>query len=138
MDPEASDSNTLRIFHHATGCQLGKVIMHVRYDSAEKYELLKISSTTLTDGEKDPAWNSGKAQFSGNPGDPAWNGVDMDTSSASEWFDPEAYDPSVCFCLYNVLVTVVRGSITYRVGIGKIHIHAFDEVAVRDQLVRLG
>ncbi|KAK0640535.1 hypothetical protein DIS24_g9276 [Lasiodiplodia hormozganensis] len=137
-DPKSSGSNSLRIFHHTTGSQLGKVNMHMRYDPTQEYEFLKISSTTLAEGEKDPAWRGAKAQFSGIPGSPARNLLNMDTSSASEWFDPAAYDPTVCFCLYNVLVTVTRGEITYRVGIGKIHIHAFDEVAVRDQLVRLG
>lgn len=136
--PEPSSSNTLRILHRKTGRQLGKVIMHMRYDPKEEYEYLKISSTTLTDGDKDPAWRDAKARFEGTPGGPALIRLNVDTSSASEWFDPEAYDPTVCFCLYNVLVTVMRGGVTYRVGIGKIHIHAFDEVAVRDQLVRLG
>lgn len=118
-DPGSSGSHVLRIFHRETGSQLGKVFMHVGYDPKEDYKLLKISSTTLTHGDKDPAWRMATAQFSGTPGEPPRNRLNMDISSASEWFDPAAYDPTICFCLYNVLMVVVEGGITYRVELGR-------------------
>jgi hypothetical protein len=57
---------------------------------------------------------------------PAWKGV----------FDRQKYDPLKFWPLYNVLLVVREGGLAFRVGIGQIHINAFDPIATR-KLIRL-
>jgi hypothetical protein len=99
--------------------------------------LLIISQTTLKEGREDPAWDAGHAAYNGKPGSQAINAANMDITGAGEWFDPKEYDPSLCWCLYNVLLLeiVSAGQLSNkysRIGIGKLHILALVEVAEED------
>jgi hypothetical protein len=57
----------------------------------------------------------------------------MDISTFKGLFNTEVYDPKICWCFYNGLVVEDGRNFTSRIGIGKIHIHAFDKVANHDQ-----
>jgi hypothetical protein len=62
----------------------------------------------------------------------------VDTPWAEEWFDTKVYDSYICRCLYNVLaVKEESDGELRRIGIWKIHIHAFDKEAQGNKLVEL-
>lgn len=160
---DAAHGHKILIRHRDTGCLVGKVLGHLNLSPADESEdesgsgllpgnspfprhhpytstslrFIKISQTTLNEGDKDPAWDDHEAQFSGKPGERATNPGNMDTSSASNWFDTTAYDSPLCWCLYNIPMIQHQGFGWIRVGIGKIHIHAFDEVATQGELIKL-
>lgn len=161
---DATHGHGILIRHRNTGRLVGRVLGHLNASPADESEnesdfesvpgnlpfarrhpykssslrFIKISQTTLNEDDKDPAWDDHEARFSGRPGEKSTNPGNMDTSSASNWFDPAAYDSTICWCLYNILMIQYQGSGWIRVGIGKIHVHAFDEVATRGELIRLG
>lgn len=43
-----------------------------------------------------------------------------------EAFDQGRYDCNMNWCLYNVLMVEWKNGIAYRIGVGQVHIHAFD------------
>ena len=43
-----------------------------------------------------------------------------------EPFDQGRYDCNINWCLYNVLMVEWKNGIAYRIGVGQVHIHAFD------------
>jgi hypothetical protein len=100
--------------------------------------LIRLSQTTLKEGRDDPAWDSDRAEYCGRPGEPSINVFGMDTSGAEKLFDTSVYDPSICWCLYNVLAVKMQDKKARRIGIGKVHIRAFDKIAKMDQRIELG
>lgn len=123
------------------GVQAGTIVLDCEWRQTELvsqgFTLVCLSQTTLTEGTGDPAWDWGSKKYSGAPGQAAINEISMDISAAEGVFDIEVYDPKICWCLYNVLVVEGDWPHTRRVGIGKIHIHAFDKVVKRDQEICL-
>jgi hypothetical protein len=122
------------------GVQAGAIIL----DESSSYYgiptpsiLLRISQTTLKEGRDDPAWGMSIAAYSGKPGVLTANSI-INTSGAEELFDVKIYNPNICWCLYNVLMVKAdsQGRLS-RIGIGKVHIRAFDKVAKENQVIEL-
>jgi hypothetical protein len=106
--------------------------------TSPSFTLIRISQTTLTEGTGDPAWDWGQRGYNGTlGGPPANNSGKMNLSAAHGMFDTEFYDSKICWCVYNVMAIEVKGGATKRIGIGKIHIQAFDKVAKDDQEICL-
>ncbi|KAK4207980.1 HET-domain-containing protein [Rhypophila decipiens] len=51
---------------------------------------------------------------------------EMGPNRVNRYFDYDYWDYSNIWCLYNVLAVVWDGDVAFRVGIGKIHVDAFD------------
>ncbi|TID20078.1 HET-domain-containing protein [Venturia nashicola] len=102
------------------------------------FSFVKLSRTTNLHDEDDSAWDAEVEAFIGVPGEPAIN-PDFGRSRSELWFDQDVFDSSVCWCLYNVLMVRWReDGAGIRLGIGKIHTHAFDAAAGDEMSVSLG
>ena len=86
---------------------------------------IKLSQTALTSGRDDPSWDPVTESYIGVPGAPAIN-PQPNTGQDDELFDLQYYDANICWCLYNVLMVEWQDNVAYRLGIGLVHIHAFD------------
>jgi hypothetical protein len=91
----------------------------------QSQSFIKLSQTALTSGRDDPSWDPVTESYIGVPGAPAIN-PQPNTGQDDELFDPQYYDANICWCLYNVLMVEWQGNVAYRLGIGLVHIHAFD------------
>src|SRR6266498_3241910 len=92
------------------------------------HDFIKISQITLAHGRSDPAWNENTERYSGEPGHPPIN-PRPPLNAEDELFDPNRYDLNICWCLYNVVMIEWQDDVAYRVGIGQVHIHAFDKAS---------
>jgi len=103
------------------------------------FSFVKLSRTTLTHDDNDPAWEVEAKAFAGVPGEPAINPDFEETSTGEMWFDDEVFDSSICWCLYNVMMVKWReDGVGLRIEIGKIHLHALDAAAGDERHVNLG
>lgn len=110
------------------------------------FSFVKLSRTTNLHDDDDSAWDAETGAFAGVPGQPAINpdfepitNPDPNKSSEELWFNSDAFDSSICWCLYNVMMVEWReDGVGLRLGIGKIHVHAFDAVAGDERSVDLG
>ena len=108
------------------------------------YSFIKLSRTTLTHTEEDPAWDEESHSFLGQPGGDAINPDLADDNSFGrgtvkrEWFDPLIYNETMCWPMYNVLMIEWKGQIASRIGVGKIHVTPFDTVCSTAVRVSLG
>jgi hypothetical protein len=110
-----------------------------------KQEFLALSRTTLSSDIDDPSWDELSqtfllAQPESRPQvrsktkralnflsqieAPTWYGL----------FDRQKYDPLKFWPFYNVLLIVRNAEFAFRLGIGKIHVDAFDPIAVRKHI----
>ena len=101
------------------------------------HSFIKLSQTTLSPGMDDPAWDAATESFSGVPGAPGLTPF-VQYGPSEELFDPEKYSCDVCWCLYNVLLVDWKDGVAYRVGVGKIHIHAFNQADPQKRRIELG
>jgi hypothetical protein len=102
------------------------------------HTFIKLSQTTLSSGRDDPAWFEETKSFAGKPGDDAINTTrPLEFAEDEEIFDSKVYRVDICWCLYNVMLVETKGDVTYRIGIGQVHIHAFDAVVTERKLLRL-
>lgn len=102
----------------------------------QEYRFVCLSQTTYTFGDSDPAWNEDTQTYSGEPGSTAINPQDVEEDDYydggprerrnDDWFDSRKYEFNICWALYNVMMINDNNE---RLGIGKIHIHAFDKIA---------
>jgi len=103
------------------------------------HTFIKLSQTTLSSGRDDPAWCEKTKAFAGKPGERAINKTrPLEFTEDEEIFDPRVYPIDICWCLYNVMLVETKGDVIYRLGIGQVHIHAFDAAATERKLMRLG
>jgi hypothetical protein len=54
---------------------------------------------------------------------------DIKPDKLHNFFDYEKYDCSDRWCLYNVLMVCWSGDVAFRIGVGKIHVEAFDNAS---------
>jgi hypothetical protein len=102
------------------------------------FSFVKLSRTTITHGDDDSAWDPETEAFVGVPGEPAIN-PDFEESRQKVWFDSDVFDSSICWCLYNIMMVKWReDGVGLRLGIGKMHVHAFDAAAGDEKNVNLG
>lgn len=101
------------------------------------FSFVKLSQTTLAHDENDPAWDEATQSFAGELGAPSINKHFEPYRNGME-FDNKVFDSSICWCLYNVMMVEWKDGVGIRLGIGKIHIHAFDAVAAEPREVLLG
>jgi hypothetical protein len=102
------------------------------------FPFVKLSRTTLTHAEDDPSWDSEAQAFAGKPGDPTVNS-DFEKGPNEMWFEGKVFDSSICWCLYNVMMVSWRDDgVGLRLGIGKMHVDAFDAAASNERQVNLG
>lgn len=111
-------------------------------DFSGSYHFIKVSQTTLFTSTPflDPAWDLKSKSLKGSPGAPSINS-EMRLSHIQHrnpQFDESKYDPEICWCLYNVLMVEFRDGIAYRLGVGCVHIHAFDAALPVRQKILLG
>jgi hypothetical protein len=122
------------------GVRAGLIIMDQEIPNTETPEtrtLIRLSQTTLKEGNDDPAWDSGRAGYFGTPGERSTNFTSAIIAGAEKLFDTAVYDPRICWCLYNVLVVEFDGAKARRIGIGKVHIRAFDSAPNRPRIIEL-
>jgi len=98
---------------------------------------LKLSQQTFSLQDSDPAWDEETRSYKGTAGSPALNPQEP-LRPEDEAFDQAVYDQNICWCLYNVLLVEWAESIAYRVGIGQVHINAFDNARPELRTVALG
>jgi len=104
--------------------------------------VLQLSQTTLKEADDDPAWNPENASHSKAPG--SLTDLILPSIAREEHiFDPTVYPPTMCWCLYNVLVITAskpndQSQVWYRCGIGQVHINAFDKITGSEQYIKLG
>jgi hypothetical protein len=140
-----SHGNPLQIFDKKSLAKCG-----LAYDDYEIYKafdlgpddpiecnFVKLSQTTLSDKEDDPAYNPVTKRYEGIPGGPSVN-PKAKPNDLRMYFSKEKYDWKVSWCMYNVLWVAWVNGIAYRVGIGKIHIHAFDNASPTQRDILLG
>ncbi len=101
------------------------------------YTFIKLSQTTLRTDFTEAAWDEQARSFGGVPGTPAVN-PEVDTEGAEEYFDIKYYDPALCFCIYNVVMVEVHEDVSSRIGLGVVHIHAFDNANPQKRKVTFG
>lgn len=105
-----------------------------------KYEFVVISQTTRFPSTVDPSWDSSTQTFLPSRADrkvarePEESDSDEEEDQ-KEVFDPRCYDNKKYWCLFNVLMIERRDGIAYRLGIGKLHIDAFDEHSPKKLIV---
>jgi hypothetical protein len=124
----------------------GFVVGHIRTDMgtrgvcAARQSFLKVSQTTLSDNPwQDPAWDPQSESFKGKSGAAPCNPRAYDESRFPKCeFDRNWYDWRICWCLYNVLMVEWRDGIAFRMGVGMIHIHAFDNASPEWRKIILG
>jgi hypothetical protein len=104
----------------------GDTYERLDFGQRSRFAFVKLSQTTLAVGRDDTAWNAETQRYAGLPGTPAINPQEPFGPEYDDVFDSEKYELNVCWCLYNVLMVEWRDSIAYRVGVGQVHIHAFD------------
>ncbi|MCJ1248404.1 hypothetical protein MMC30_005621 [Trapelia coarctata] len=105
-----------------------------------QHEFLTLSRTTLSHSQKDPSWDASTKTFP-YPSQEGTQPVPVETEpnywlqKSMRYFDHSVFDAYKVWPLYNVLLVERRDGIVYRLGLGKIHIDAFDPVAERKDIV---
>ncbi|KAK4448392.1 heterokaryon incompatibility protein-domain-containing protein [Podospora aff. communis PSN243] len=125
------DSRCTNGDHGAATCQLwicedGGVragIVHVPGAWFLKQDLDNTGRKPKSINDDDPSWDDATQSYMGTPGLPAINPQEARHPKV-ELFDQEVYSHNLSWCLYNVLVVELVDGIAYRMGIGKVHIHA--------------
>jgi hypothetical protein len=120
----------------------GRIVMDGGVQEARDTGAIRLmlhSQTTIMQGEDDPAWSHSTRAYSAKPNYEAELLSDAARSIANDIFDIGEYNPKICWCLYNVLVVkkAEGASAMRRVGIGKIHVDAFDCVAMPPENLEL-
>jgi hypothetical protein len=59
-------------------------------------------------------------------------------SAQDKIFDLNHYSADVAWCLYNVIMVQWRDDVAYRIGIGKVHVQAFDQAGPKTKCIVLG
>ncbi|KAK3339965.1 hypothetical protein B0T25DRAFT_365997 [Lasiosphaeria hispida] len=54
-----------------------------------------------------------------------------DGESMEDRFDTECFDINLPWCLYNIMMIMWAGDVTYRMAVGEVHIKAFDDAGPR-------
>ena len=106
-------------------------------DSPVRCSFIKLSQTTMSPKDEDPAYNPETKQYEGTPGGPSVN-PEAKPNVLRGYFDDKKYDWNISWCLYNVLMVIWVDGIAIRIGIGKIHIHAFDKASPERRKILLG
>ena len=101
------------------------------------HEFICLSQTTLSHADSDPAWDEETESYAGKPGGSPITPRPL-LNQEDEPFDQGRYDPNICWCLYNVMMIEWQDGVAYRVGIGQVHVHAFDRVSSRSHKILLG
>lgn len=101
------------------------------------HDFICLSQATLSHADSDPAWDEVTETYAGKPGGPPIS-PRPPLDREDEPFDQGRYDPNICWCFYNVLMIEWQDGVAYRVGIGQVHIHAFDRASPQSQRILLG
>jgi hypothetical protein len=101
------------------------------------HEFISLSQATLSHADSDPAWDEETESYAGKPGGPPVSSRPL-LDVEDEPFDQGRYDPNICWCLYNVMMIEWQDGVAYRVGIGQMHIHAFDRASPQSHKILLG
>ena len=122
----------------------------------DRYEFIALSQRTVNRNSTDVSWDPTSLTFLRRPEDrqhPISNSeseesddeplnpevVDAETYALRrrfrDGFDSRIYDKDRYWCLYNVLLIQWCGDVAQRVGIGKVHVEAFDQVAKRKRII---
>ena len=104
--------------------------------SQKLYTFIKLSQTTLRTDQWDTAWHADTQAYSGVPGEPAVN-IQSEIETPEDLFD-SYFDATLCYCLYNVIMVKVAKEISFRMGLGVIHISAFDNANPEERKITLG
>lgn len=107
------------------------------------YDFVRLSQMTLTHTEDDPAWDEDTQAFSREPGKPGdTSKYEWFTASGKPerelYFDNTVYNPTIAWCLYNVMMVEWKDGVGYRLGIGSMHITAWENSSPIAQEVVLG
>jgi hypothetical protein len=107
-----------------------------------KQEFVALSRTTLVNDVSDPSWDEATQTFlreqpedrphvrsKSKPSQTLLSEIKSHTWHGL--FDNKKYDPLKFWPFYNVLLIIRNGDSAFRLGIGKIHVDAFDSAAVR-------
>lgn len=103
----------------------------------QRFSFIKLSQRIFSLLDSDPAWDIETGSYKGTPGSPAINPQEQ-LDLEDEIFDQTVYDQNICWCLYSVLLVEWVKGIAYRVGIGQVHIHAFDDACPEWRTIVLG
>lgn len=102
------------------------------------YNFIKLSQTIISSTrlKYDPAWDQDSGQILERLGEPAIH-AGAKVANEDKIFDCNHYDWKVSWCLYNVIMVEWREQRAYRIGFGKIHIHAFDNATPERRTISL-
>jgi len=103
----------------------------------QKLEFLALSRTTMAFNATDPSWDTRTKSFLHPPQErpPLVSRKRVVQGQELDIFDRKAFDMYKLWPLYNVLLIEWKEGVAYRLGIGKIHIDAFDPVATRKTII---
>jgi hypothetical protein len=102
-----------------------------------KLDFLALSRTTMAFDTTDPSWDTRTQSFLYPPQErpPLVSRKRVITGQELNIFDRKAFDMYKLWPLYNVLLIEWKEGVAYRLGIGKIHVDAFDPVASRKNII---
>lgn len=105
--------------------------------SAQMCEFLALSRTTMAFDSTDPSWDTRTRSFLYPPQErpPLVSRKRVISGQELNVFDRKAFDMYKLWPLYNVLLIEWKEGVAYRLGIGKIHVDAFDSVASRKNVI---
>lgn len=101
-----------------------------------EFHVMKISQTTFT-SQDDPAWDPATKIFAGKPGRPGINPDSAPTPLEDE-FDYSAFDRTICWCMYNVLIVSFEEDVATRLAVGRVYYTAFDDAEPGRKIFSLG
>lgn len=101
------------------------------------HDFVCLSQATLSHADSDPAWDEETESYAGKPGGPPLN-PRPPLDKEDEPFDQARYDANICWCFYNVMMVEWQDGVAYRLGIGQVHIHAFDKASPQTHRILLG
>jgi hypothetical protein len=101
------------------------------------HTFIKLSQRTWSSDSGDPAWDDATESFSGVPGEPGLQEF-VQYGPSEDLFDEDRYEVDICWPIYNVLMVECKEEVWYRVGVGKVHIHAFDQAGPEWGRIELG
>ncbi|MCJ1326846.1 hypothetical protein MMC10_003512 [Thelotrema lepadinum] len=129
---------------------------------AGNYEFIALSRTTAFKNSEDVSWDADEHVFLKHPEDRQNPAQNQDISDSDDepinpemdreaykldkkfrsGFDSRIYDKNKYWCLYNVLLIrwnrdrwLSSADTAERIGIGKVHVDAFDKIAKRKEIV---
>ncbi|KAK3358208.1 heterokaryon incompatibility protein-domain-containing protein [Lasiosphaeria hispida] len=101
------------------------------------HTFIKLSQRTFSSSSDDPAWDDDTKSFSGVPGEPGLQKF-VQYGPSEDLFDEDIYAIDICWPVYNVLMVECKEKVWYRTGIGRVHIHAFDQAKMERRRIDLG